>query len=184
MPVKCARATVVLAFLLFLASSAPAIAAGAVGCLNACSSRCYGAEISQAAQASCTQACSARCIAAGNAGGNASTPAVRWGAIFVAPPPSGALGWSYDAPSSARAQSIAANECAKAANRAPCSELITFFNRCAVVVHALDTAGKVDAVYGKARPMMRDAQTEAMSACRARFKSCKIVRQTCSRGGP
>jgi hypothetical protein len=184
MTVKCARATVRLAVLLFLASAQPAIAAGAAGCLNACSSRCYGAEISQAAQASCTQACSARCIAAGNAGGNASAPEVRWGAIFVERPPSGALGWSFDAPNSARAQSIAASECSKAANGAPCYELITFHDRCAVVVHALGTAGKVDAVYGKARPKMRDAETEAVSECRAKFKSCRIVRETCSRGGP
>lgn len=176
---KRVRATVVLAFLLFLASSAPAIAADAVGCLNACSSRCYGAEISQTAQASCTQACSARCIAAGND----STPAVRWGAIFIAAPPRDAIGWSYDAANSARAQSIAASRCAEV-NRAPCFELVTYFNRCAVVAYALDPAGGILTVHGKARPRMRDAKTEAMTACGAKSKSCKIVRKTCSQGGP
>ena len=156
----------------------PASAADAARCLNACSSQCYGAEKSQASQAACTQACASRCVAGGNAG---TAVARQWGAIYIAKPPGEAIGWSFNAANSPQAQSIASRQCADA-NRGPCFELVTYFDKCATVVYALNSSGKVEAAFGKARANLRDAELEATAACRAKFSTCKVARTTCSRG--
>jgi hypothetical protein len=173
------QATVAIIVLVLFTYHPTGAAADAASCLNACGNRCYLAG-NQAAQSSCSQACTASCIAQGN---GSPAPVVLWGAIFVATPPGGAIGWSFNANSSTQAQSIAAGNCADA-NHAPCQELITYFEKCGVAVQAFDPAGKILGAYGSARPVIADAETRALADCRQRFKGCKVVHKTCSQGGP